>query len=1723
MQRFKDLLSVDGDKDAFNDLNRVQVNQRHLIDKILARYSSRFTIYREMIQNANDACATEMEILFYSRNGRNDGKSSISTSTLSTNTTTSQTQINTTSKMIDSIEIRNNGRPFNADDWKRLTRIAEGNPEEDKIGFFGVGFYSLFSVCEHPIVVSGTKILRFRWLKDQLYAVPGTTSSISASDADTEWTSIFLELRNPESVADWDSFSKFIAKSILFTRNLQGIRVLHDEKEVFSFKKEFILGDEGLSALTGSLFKVPIDSSSPVYGKSSSSSSSSSSMLSSFLSTLTSTEEEPFFRTTSIEIYNVTLHWKKCYDSNDSSDSNAEQASDTKQAKKRSIWDIAMLWTARQTKRILSISKWDPEHMSKGSFSIGVKLLKTSFSTHLPSTVSSEMQRVMKKSPPRNSGIEIIISGDCNGFNSCNGCNVKDLKQQQQQQKQQKIHPLLLELLPSPEQDHKGHLYVGFETHQDLGGFHLNVQGPFVPTVERESLDFVDPFIARWNEALLFLLGKYVRLLYHMMSLQGCAFDGSNSGNSVSGQGNNGKNCFSVVKYFSPVQQSTPSPLVSSKILQTFISSSPIANIPLPTRNRGLLPLSDLRSIPSTYPKNMLKLSALPLLLEIPNSLTDLFSCGSSDSSAAMSSFCIQPLSINECLANTRDDLDSVGYSTLFTFLEDQLQRGGSVSPAALLSIGSLKEIKYYPSPLLLLYPPPSPPAGIIWMEERPIFNWINWKIYDIFDYITMFLNDVDVYCGAKEQKNGDTKQEEEKQQKQYIKCTKFCNYLAKLYKNERDEMLWSRVSSMLQRHQIIPCQDGSLCVPGKVFTRSEDDPLIPKDCSIVSSIVKGEEPFLLGIGLRGHLDLGELLKTCANDVDASFLLPHLQRIKDQLSGDEIKALKEGKYFPSSSDDEMHPISSLYLPSPLAKRLGLPLIKNCKRENYSFLLELGITERPSLDSVLQGIQADNSIFELLIREVEKEKNSYVFKKCHLSIPFIPCKGAANDGLLGTIDGSFLDDELLLFSHSTEKEAAPFKVVEDDWKWIVKRLWNVKQAPGEQEIRAILEEGSYPPQNAPAIFSYLDRFTFLKNCSCKVVLPVIDGSKGTSYEWHDIKYLFYRKPSSPLMLEVVNELSLFKECSSFYISTSSQRFLQEKLGVAENFGKEMLITSLIGGHLRVLEKIGSEGYQKLLHHLSLSPPLGKKEKESIAKAPILLGIHFTKSENSDILERSFSLGRPSDIFFPDDTVSQNLFNLLIVPEGLYGLYKELGCKRITEVVDIEYYYSKPEPISSHPILLELQERIRERAPLLLHSLTIGQHGMAASTTEKLKVLKLLKTLKVFFCSKMQIQRSHSGKRDVKGLTAFYDGGNLMIGGRDGYDAFEIGQTLRSRMIISCNGNGITNNDGNTTMLSDSLLFSSFLTEPLDVLRQKGFPVDLLLGSSIKDSINYDSVNVSKSLDASTESFTDCCDRGTNESVRDSLSENDTNNNNCFTPTSSSTSSITENTAKKSSSNLQSMFSKMFLDANKAIKKTFKTTTNSSLEDQLKNGIRNCRTLDQRVIDGMNESTPPPPPTPPPLLPEELSDRCIFPSQLILRYKVSSKDDRDDQSPIAFYTVNEDTLTKEEMPSKEFIKIIRGLEVVFGFDKLSIGRQSLVHLYLDATPRTIAFNRSGSLFLNVFFWDAKKSSVDNANYWYMIMCHELAHNQSSQHDIVHGKYMMLYAEKFLGRFIKTFYNK
>lgn len=168
--------SLRSDALQFGSRNAVKVNQRMLIDKMLARYSSDFVIFRELIQNADDAKATSFQLkiscLTEKRTSFNEKEFHHST--------------------IEEIRAINNGSIFTNSDWERVASIAEGNTNVESIGQFGVGFFSVFSLSEEPIIASGTEYIAFAWQDDDSLA---TFRRPLPTNQQSEQTSIILKVR----------------------------------------------------------------------------------------------------------------------------------------------------------------------------------------------------------------------------------------------------------------------------------------------------------------------------------------------------------------------------------------------------------------------------------------------------------------------------------------------------------------------------------------------------------------------------------------------------------------------------------------------------------------------------------------------------------------------------------------------------------------------------------------------------------------------------------------------------------------------------------------------------------------------------------------------------------------------------------------------------------------------------------------------------------------------------------------------------------------------------------------------------------------------------------------------------------------------------------------------------------------------------------------------------------------------------------------------------------------------------------------------------------------------------------------------------------------------------------------------------------------------------------------------------------------------------------------
>jgi hypothetical protein len=219
--------------------SRVEVNQRLLIDKLLARYSSDFVIFRELIQNSDDAqaksfhleitCKTSGDVsnferrnsaklinqpqqqsngffsnigrLFRNRRGNvkvspdqvnSNAPAHVQSESIVNQSLSSQELVFHNSEIIE-IRAVNNGLTFTEVDWKRVATIAEGNTNVEAIGQFGVGFFTVFSYSEQPIIKSGKECLVFVWKDGKSLTTFRTRLPV---EEQSPTTSVILKIRN---------------------------------------------------------------------------------------------------------------------------------------------------------------------------------------------------------------------------------------------------------------------------------------------------------------------------------------------------------------------------------------------------------------------------------------------------------------------------------------------------------------------------------------------------------------------------------------------------------------------------------------------------------------------------------------------------------------------------------------------------------------------------------------------------------------------------------------------------------------------------------------------------------------------------------------------------------------------------------------------------------------------------------------------------------------------------------------------------------------------------------------------------------------------------------------------------------------------------------------------------------------------------------------------------------------------------------------------------------------------------------------------------------------------------------------------------------------------------------------------------------------------------------------------------------------------------------------
>ncbi|KAF2837110.1 hypothetical protein M501DRAFT_1018507 [Patellaria atrata CBS 101060] len=450
----------------------VTTNTRALIDKVLARYSGDHTTYRELIQNAADASATKV---------------SIKIETFPSTTVPAPSGSNPSAHLQHVLEhhtlkqaiVSNDGEVFVGSDWARLKRIAEGNPDETKIGAFGVGFYSVFADCEEPFVVSGDKTMAFYWKDNSLFTKAGT---VPREHAKRETTFILPYRNTTTPMPDLLSLSQFLCTSLTFV-NLQHIELIIDQWTILSLTKVSApssdiqlrkdinhITKERTMKITGITQQVTQISAkwmnAVAYTKPS------NSMINNpYQAPATNIEDA----TASLRTFfsRLTVGGKKANNA-------AKRAAEEAEATQKAIMEDL--------------------HGNSGS-TVFLRINTVNIQTNFTESFANELERATKKPPPKRTRIQVLTSPydeTAASLSTASGTTSKYASE------------IFSSILPTK----SGKIFIGFPTGQTTGML-CHISAPSViPTVERESIDLNARFVRTWNMEMLRAAGIACRIAY---------------------------------------------------------------------------------------------------------------------------------------------------------------------------------------------------------------------------------------------------------------------------------------------------------------------------------------------------------------------------------------------------------------------------------------------------------------------------------------------------------------------------------------------------------------------------------------------------------------------------------------------------------------------------------------------------------------------------------------------------------------------------------------------------------------------------------------------------------------------------------------------------------------------------------------------------------------------------------------------------------------------------------------------------------------------------------------------------------------------------------------------------------------------------------------------------------------------------------------------------------
>ncbi|CAM1508200.1 Fc.00g050480.m01.CDS01 [Cosmosporella sp. VM-42] len=1380
------------------DEEAVTVDTRALIDKVLARYSGEWTTLRELIQNAADAQATTVSVKW---------ETLPSTQVPLPNTTDRSELLKhvLSNHTLRRLVVQNDGQPFTSTDWGRLKRIAEGNPDETKIGAFGVGFYSVFADCEEPFVSSGSEAMAFYWKGNALF----TKKSQLQADQASKHTAFVLDYRNTTTpLPNLLSVAQFLATSLTFVA-LEKIEFSIDDYKILELHKksspsvELPISRDVVTKTKDGLMKVvTVDRTSTQIDAS-------------YMSAIgwkpqAASSLKPADAYGAPEAPSLRSFFARLASTASQSGLKSRAQSEEDAAQVLIAEDITKLSTA----------------------TIFLRTTSASIKTSVTAAFASELERATKKPPPKTTKISILTSSydEAQASETSGTAGVVG-----------KVTDVFASVLPSKKPG--GRIFIGFPTMQTTGaGLHISAPS-VIPTVEREAIDLNARWVRSWNVEILRAAGIITRLAFtnEMDDLKTRMRQTIETG---------GKITPATVKKFMPEAihilktftfgDSTPSGQVGQVIEEAFWICFKKATIEMYS-TRGVMHTSQVRirsdemsKFVNGIPVIPMEMSDLPFVKKItdfglitPITVPDVKQ--ELESKALTKSQLIHFISwagkrslSGELIPGFRNALLEVAVGTMS-------DDGNSGEIIALGSITSYLGTNKIPPNLPL--PPTTIPYAFTINSSAAELQALGWESLGIVPWLR-FLLETSSARATEESVTRDAKF-----------AVQVLTVLSKNWENLSASSK-TTVSALLQGNTVMPTKAGMKRPIESFFPTVK----LFDDLPVIQGCDKIKDKFLVAIGVRKTVDLETIFTRLLNASSETGqkkwshmeLIKYLTSVQADIPTSDLRKLTETPFCPSEAgpkgmeatkgSDTLYKVSELFEPKDSLRTLGLPILQwpgppgsfRPSSQEARFLTILGLRPYPSAPELVDMMSSKDEtrrVNAMTYFIANHQMNRYgVFDLGDSKKAFMPLEGSTQ---LVKPSQCFYNQRASILG---------FNILRRDLHDHANKFGVARDPPMFECVERLLTNPPRDHQSAANLFAYfasrvveLGEISLAKLKNAPIVPVTRDSPSISGKSTSKLSYISPARVylgSASVYGDIFDFVDFGKDANTFLMRCGAKTE-PTKLEVAQMACTEPA---------RLLSVLQSpEKYLDLLKSLSEASATLRRDKELWRKmraAPFLLAYKELSApkgklddfEEDDAPVRQYQLATASQIVVLDDIISYRLFKdrLICAPEedALEEFYLALGAQKLSSIVQEEVRIGPH--IANQKFAQALRKRVIERSKIFLYEYTSYRRDAIKHDSKwldknlKVEVVRSVALLRSLKSGQMQ---HHTEKRSA----ASANNGStwtLYVAEEAKPDYYQVGQAICQMLLSRPNQQAY-------------LFFEPFLTLDLYGLRARGYNVDRIL--------------------------------------------------------------------------------------------------------------------------------------------------------------------------------------------------------------------------------------------------------------------------------------------------------